>query len=62
MINWEELKHDLEFGGLYRAKIPGGWLITTIQPYTMSGISNFTGATFIPDPSHQWDGSSLPPL
>jgi hypothetical protein len=29
MINWEELKHNLAIGGLYRAKVPGGWLVGT---------------------------------
>jgi hypothetical protein len=56
MINWEELKHNLEFGSLYRARIPGGWLVATLQTYTMTGISQFTGTTFVPDATHQWDG------
>jgi hypothetical protein len=56
MINWEELKHNLEFGGLYRARIPGGWLVTTVQPYTLSGVSQLTAVTFVPDPGHQWAG------
>lgn len=36
-----------------RAKVPGGWLVRT---------STFEGPamTFLPDPTHAWDGSSLP--
>jgi hypothetical protein len=32
-----------------RAKIPGGWLVTIRDE----------GITFVPDPTHQWDGSSV---
>jgi hypothetical protein len=56
MINWEELKHNLEFGGLYRARIPGGWLITTVKHHAIAG-SDCTGITFVPDLGHQWDGN-----
>lgn len=34
-----------------RAKVPGGWLVRTI----LDGLA----MTFVPDPGHQWDGSSL---
>lgn len=37
---------------LNRAKIPGGWLLWT-------GAGDST-PTFVPDPQHKWDGSSLP--
>jgi hypothetical protein len=36
-----------------RAKIPGGWLVRT--------ISDGLAMTFVPDPDHLWDGSSLKP-
>ena len=32
-----------------RAKIPGGWLVTIRDE----------GITFVPDPMHEWDGSSV---
>ncbi|MGC9973359.1 MAG: hypothetical protein ABSE56_22515 [Bryobacteraceae bacterium] len=35
---------------IYRAKIPGGWLVA-MRPHDQ--------LTFIPDPQHQWDGGSL---
>lgn len=34
---------------LYRAPIPGGWLVA----------SHSGSVTFVPDPGHEWDGSSL---
>ena len=35
---------------LLRAKVPGGWLIAA---------ASGTGLAFYPDPSHQWEGTSL---
>ena len=35
-----------------RAKVPGGWLVGL--PYRDFGL------TFVPDPTHTWDGNSLP--
>lgn len=39
---------------LYRARVPGGWLVAT------SGGQGLSGVTFYPDPRHEWDGGSLP--
>lgn len=36
----------------WRAKIPGGWLVR--QQFD-EGVA----MTFVPDPNHVWDGSSL---
>ena len=36
-----------------RAKVPGGWLVSV-------SIGDSGGLTFYPDPTHQWDGNSLP--
>ncbi len=41
-----------------RAKIPGGWLVTT-NPNTHQGDQSI-GITFVPDPDHVWNGGSLP--
>jgi len=44
---------------LWRAKVPGGWLVMTkydAEKYDAGGTS--TGITFVPDPQHAWDGSS----
>lgn len=51
MLHWELVPSD---SGLtvYRAQVPGGWLVFT---YWGSG---YAGQTFYPDPNHQWDGTS----
>ena len=47
---WEKIKNAGIFGvgDSYRAKVPGGWLVKI-----WSG-----SVTFVPDPTHQWDGNS----
>lgn len=53
MLRWEEIKCEPHVdGSLYRAKVPGGWLLLRDKYY---GVS----ITFYPDPDHRWDGSSL---
>ncbi len=57
-----KLTWQIVWGGptqrLDRAKVPGGWILR------LSGLSNDgssgCGITFYPDPSHEWNGSSLP--
>ena len=51
MLHWELVPSD---SGLtvYRAQVPGGWLVFT---YWGSG---YAGQTFYPDPNHQWDGTN----
>ena len=55
MIKWEQLKsnRDAHYGFIYRAKVPGGWLVHYVG-YEASGL------TFYPDPQHKWDGTSPP--
>ncbi len=36
----------------YRAKVPGGWLVF------ICGNAGMNGATFYPDPDHQWNGGT----
>ncbi|MDE2105033.1 MAG: hypothetical protein KGL39_47785 [Patescibacteria group bacterium] len=38
---------------LYRAKVPGGWLVVTVC------INGDRAVTFYPDEKHEWDGGSL---
>jgi hypothetical protein len=45
MLNWQDLKAEGSAATLYRAKVPGGWLVLA----DWSG----TGITFYPDPAHQ---------
>jgi hypothetical protein len=35
---------------LYRARVPGGWLVASRQSESVA---------FIPDPHHEWDGGSV---
>jgi hypothetical protein len=49
-MNWEELKSSV--GRVYRAKVPGGWLVM-IEGYEERSL------TFYPDANHSWDGKSL---
>ena len=44
-IRWESIPSDL---ATKRTKIPGGWLVAAGN-----------GLAFLPDPAHEWDGSSL---
>lgn len=41
---------------IMRAKIPGGWLV---KGQFRQGDSGGFGLTFVPDPDHAWDGTSL---
>ena len=52
MLHWETVPTDKRFS-VYRAKVPGGWLVFTRWGSERSGL------TFYPDPKHQWDGTSL---
>jgi hypothetical protein len=36
----------------YRGKVPGGWLVF------ICGNAGVSGATFYPDPNHEWDGGA----
>jgi hypothetical protein len=49
-MKWEQLKIDQGIV-LYRARVPGGWLVAT---YMVEG----SGLTFYPGPHHEWDGTS----
>lgn len=45
-LQWESLSSTIPAS---RTKVPGGWLISVTNG----------GLTFLPDPDHAWDGSSL---
>lgn len=53
-IIWDHLKNKNGPRFSRRAKIPGGWLFSTQE-----GNDGGGGVAFIPDPNHEWDGSSL---
>ena len=44
-LEFEKLRSNL---AVKRAKAPGGWIVVVGD-----------GVTFVPDPSHKWDGSSV---
>ena len=52
-LTWEKIGESpcWEHYCVYRARVPGGWLVT-IEGNTESSV------TFVPDPDHEWDGSS----
>ena len=57
-LEWEALEAK-DYRGpkfTYRTKITGGWLVST-QDSDSEGDGG--GITFVPDPSHEWDGNSL---
>ncbi len=51
-LKWEGIPKADAWGpaSTYRTKIPGGWIFL---------CDSNGGVTFIPDPEHTWDGSSL---
>jgi hypothetical protein len=61
-LRWEKLnsaepKHEFTYASVYRAKVPGGWLLTTFHSSGQGGSG--VASTFVPDPGHTWDGGSL---
>lgn len=56
MLKFETLVHENSEGGqigkVYRAKVPGGWLVVVKS-------ADFVTSFFYPDSRHEWDGSSL---
>ena len=67
MLKLEKLEQDYKFEDgdqvfhLYRAIIPGGWLVLMqhFNAYSYGAGWGYGGATFVPDPNHGWDGSSI---
>ena len=59
MLKFEKIEATYETAPLNasRAKVPGGWLVMVAWS---TGFSGSASVTFLPDPSHAWDGSSLP--
>ena len=48
-IKWEEIgREGLVPRWVYRAKVPGGWLVAV-------ELSKGGGITFVPDPDHDWE-------
>lgn len=62
---WEQIKTDC--GSLWRLKVPGGWLVKSIEEVNHafpdgrfeSGWDWRPAMTFVPDPSHIWTLEAL---
>jgi hypothetical protein len=57
-LKWEEIESECDGGGgspdcVSKAKVPGGWLVSSWSSDGGSGI------TFVPDLGHKWDGKNL---
>jgi hypothetical protein len=60
MLTFEKVEASYGMGAqlnAFRARVPGGWLVMVAWAAAASGSAS---VTFLPDPSHSWDGSSLP--
>jgi hypothetical protein len=60
MLTFEKVEASYGSGAslnVFRAKVTGGWLVMVTWAAVASGSAS---VTFVPDPSHTWDGSSLP--
>ncbi|MBI1757195.1 MAG: hypothetical protein HYR64_08835 [Fimbriimonas ginsengisoli] len=60
-MKWDKVqiadpKHEFAHGMVYRAKVPGGWLITV---FWFIGNPGGPAICFYPDPEHTWDGGTL---
>lgn len=60
-MNWEKLKHTPHYGNVYRARVPGGWLVladTWARHKDVGGERHYdstgVGITFYPDANHEW--------
>lgn len=71
MINltWEQIEHDHSCH-IFRARIPGGWLVRCDEiryknlgsRITEEASSDWRSAiTFVPDPEHRWASTENPP-
>jgi len=59
-LRWETLQSDkYEQEQVVRTKIPGGWLVMVDKWDINEERPVGVGVTFVPDPEHKWDGSSL---
>lgn len=62
--NFEDIDTGKDGGGqlglhMKRAKVPGGWLVAAYNGNDETA-AYAPSVTFVPDPTHRWDGNSLP--
>jgi hypothetical protein len=58
VFKWR-LASDDGANSVYRAKVPGGWLVLVRCVPSSSYRGEGAGITFMPDPEHKWDGATL---
>ena len=56
MLKWQGVETGDQFITTERAAVPGGWLVRGWSA-RFGGFG--MGLTFMPDPDHAWDGSSV---
>ncbi len=49
VVEWHEVRSSGGLLAVYRAQVPGGWLV-----YACNGYHHHGGLTFYPDPTHSW--------
>lgn len=49
VLEWREVRSSGALLAVYRAEVPGGWLV-----YASNGYHHHGGITFYPDPTHSW--------
>jgi hypothetical protein len=49
LLEWQEVRSSGALLAVYRAHVPGGWLV-----YASNGYHHHGGITFYPDPTHAW--------
>ena len=58
-MKWEKL--DSGIGEIWRAKVPGGWLVLAERSVSFNNSAGIgVGLAFYPDPNHTWSGLTLP--
>ena len=66
MLNWQSVGDTPQGSGVYRAAVPGGWLVLVendapVVPGPMNPPTphpdRSPALTFYPDPQHQWSGA-----
>lgn len=56
-MHWQKIKHTPHYGNLYRAEVPGGWLVLAdTWAKDEGGHYDATGVSicFYPDPLRKW--------
>ena len=49
---WEKIRSSMSKKSMYRAKVPGGWIVREAYGSLKSGIA--LAMVFVPDPKHKW--------